>query len=103
TVDPAAGDDDIIGFMLGWQPGDSANATADYILVDWKKTTQTYQDWGTAQAGLALSRVTGTFTRGFGGAPIDLWSHTNNCTELLRSTNYGASGWAFGTDYHFRV
>src|SRR5690606_40224911 len=28
TVDPAAGDDDIIGFMLGWQPGDSANATA---------------------------------------------------------------------------
>ncbi|MCA8951765.1 MAG: hypothetical protein KDE27_19810, partial [Planctomycetes bacterium] len=48
TIAVGAGDDDLAGFILGWQPGDSANATADYILVDWKRTTQTYQDWGTA-------------------------------------------------------
>ncbi|MCB9886353.1 MAG: hypothetical protein H6838_12735 [Planctomycetes bacterium] len=103
TVDPSGGDDDLIGFVLGWQPGDSSNTTADYILVDWKKITQTYQDWGTSQAGLALSRVTGPFTRGYGGGPIDLWSHTLNCTELLRSPTYGAIGWNFATDYFFRV
>jgi hypothetical protein len=102
-IDPAGGDDDLPGFLLGWQPGDSANATADYLVVDWKKVTQTFQDWGTAQAGLAISRQTGTFTRGYGGGPIDLWSHTLNCTELARSVNHGTTGWDFATDYFFRV
>jgi len=103
SVDPAGGDDDVIGFVLGWNPGDSSNATADYVLVDWKKVTQAFQNWGTANRGLALSRVTGTFTRGYGGGPIDLWSHTGNCTELARSTTYGQVGWEFSTHYHFRV
>ena len=103
TADPAGGDDDLFGFVLGWNPGDSSNPTADYLLVDWKKVTQTYQNWGTAQAGLALSRVTGQFTRGYGNGPIDLWSHTGVCTELARGTNYGATGWVHGTDYTFQV
>lgn len=102
-VDPDGGDDDVIGFLLGWQPGDSANATANYVVVDWKKTTQSFQNWGTASAGLAISRQTGTFTRGYGNAPIDLWSHTLNCTELARSPTYGTTGWSFATDYFFRV
>lgn len=103
TVDPNVGDDDLIGFVLGWHPGDSSSTTADYIVVDWKRITQTYQDWGTAPAGLAISRMTGPFTRGYGSAPIDLWSHTGNCTELARSPNWGTTGWSFATDYHFRV
>jgi hypothetical protein len=102
-VDPAGGDDDVIGFLLGWQPGASTSATADFLLVDWKKTTQAFQDWGTAQAGLAISRQTGPMTRGYGNAPIDLWSHTLNCTELARSPTHGSSGWDFGVDYFFRV
>ncbi|MCA8953417.1 MAG: hypothetical protein KDE27_28145 [Planctomycetes bacterium] len=40
---------------------------------------------------------------GFGGGPIDLWSHTNNCTELARGATYGALGWDFGEEYFFRV
>jgi hypothetical protein len=88
---------------MGWNPGDSNNATADYLLVDWKRTTQTYQDWGTASAGLALSHVQGQVTRGYGGGPIDLWSHTGVCTELARSFTYGQTGWDFATEYHFRV
>ena len=103
TVHPDGGDDDLIGFVLGWNPGDSSNATADYVLVDWKKATQTYQNWGTSQVGLALSHVSGAFTRGYGNAPIDLWSHTGVCTELARGNVFGQVGWEFARDYHFRV
>lgn len=102
-IDAAGGDDDLPGFILGWQPGDATSTTADYVLVDWKRLTQNYQDWGTANIGLALSHVQGQLTRGFGNAPIDLWSHTLNCTELARSVNFGSTGWAFDTDYAFRV
>lgn len=102
-VDPSGGDDDIIGFIIGWNPGDSSSTTADYLLVDWKKTTQSFQDWGQAKAGLALSRVKGRFTRGYGSAPIDLWSHTGVCTELARGNVYGARGWEFAADYNFRI
>jgi len=103
TIDPAGGDDDVCGFMIGWAPGDASNPAPDYLLVDWKKTTQAYQNWGTAIEGLALSRVTAPFTRGSGGGPIDLWSHTGGCAELARGNNFGGVGWIHATDYHFRV
>jgi len=103
TINADGGDDDLCGFVLGWQPGDSTNTTADYILVDWKRATQTYQNWGTAPAGLAISRMTGPPTPGYGSAPVDLWSHTLNCTELQRSPTYGSTGWSFDTAYNFRV
>lgn len=104
SINAAAGDDDLPGFILGWQPGDGFNpATQDYVLVDWKRLTQTYQDWGTANEGLALSHVQGSWSPGYGGAPIDLWSHTGVCTELARGNTYGTTGWAFDTNYYFRV
>lgn len=102
-IDASGGDDDLPGFVLGWQPGDSVNATADFLVVDWKRLTQNYQDWGTSNMGLAISRQTGPITRGYGNGPIDLWSHTINCTELQRGATLGSTGWAFNTDYHFRV
>jgi len=37
----ATGDDDFIGFALGFEPGDETNSAADYLLIDWKKGTQT--------------------------------------------------------------
>jgi len=57
-------DDDFIGFALGFQPGDTTNSNADYLLVDWKQATQFF-NFGTpsctpgryAPAGLAVSRV----------------------------------------------
>jgi len=100
----AVGDDDLVGFALGFNPGDFSNSNADYLLVDWKKVTQTYSNWGTSKAGLALSRVTGVPTKGSsGGGPIDLWSHTGVCKELARGTNFGTKGWGFLEDYYFRV
>ena len=35
-----AGDDDFIGFVLGYDAGDLTSASADYILIDWKKRDQ---------------------------------------------------------------
>ena len=102
-IDAAGGDDDLCGFVIGWNPGDSTNPTPDYLLFDWKKTTQTFQDWGTALAGTAVSRVTGPFTRGYGGGPRDLWSHTGNCAQLARGNVFGATGWNHDTNYNFRI
>ena len=35
-----SGDDDFIGFVLGFQPGDFSNPNADYLLFDWKQGNQ---------------------------------------------------------------
>ena len=60
------GDDDFIGFVLGFDPGDSTSAAADYLLLDWKAGTQNFDfgvpstsPGGTAPAGLAVSQVSG--------------------------------------------
>lgn len=103
VIDPSGGDDDLFGFLLGINPGDTTNPNSDYLMIDWKKTTQTYQNWGTCPAGLAISRVQGVPTRGYGNGPIDFWSHTGVCSELQRATNLGSTGWLHGTKYSFRV
>ncbi len=108
-----AGDDDYVGFAIGFQPGDASNPNADYLLVDWKASTQPFTFGSpsctpgtTAQAGLAVSRVTGIPTAD------EFWGHTNfdaTCSglssglqELARATNLGSTGWSAGTNYTFR-
>jgi len=108
-------DDDLIGFALGFMPGDAdpGDATADYLLVDWKQGTQDF-DFGapsctvgsTSFVGLAVSRVTGVPTAD------EFWGHFDEdavCSplgdgvaELQRATNLGATGWADGTTYTFK-
>lgn len=107
------GDDDYIGFVLGFQPGDSTAAGADFLVVDWKQATQAFDFTGppganatpgsTAARGLAVSRVTGTPTAD------ELWGHvdfvgnpTGGVSELARATNLGSTGWADDTAYEFR-
>ena len=41
TVNPG-NDDDFIGFVVGFNGGDSTSASADYLLIDWKKQTQSF-------------------------------------------------------------
>ena len=103
------GDDDYIGFALGFRPGDSVDG-GDYLLVDWKQGTQPF-DFGspsttpgtTALAGLAVSRVTGVPTAD------EFWGHTDfasdaggGLTELARATNLGSTGYSDGAEYDFR-
>ncbi|HEU4430553.1 MAG TPA: PEP-CTERM sorting domain-containing protein [Myxococcota bacterium] len=102
-------DDDYIGFAIGYQPGDASNASADYLLVDWKQTQQTF-DFGdpsttpgsTAFEGLAVSRVSGIPTAD------EFWGHVNfdadasGLQELARGVTLGGTGWDELTTYEFR-
>ena len=107
------GDDDFIGFALGFQPGDTSNSSADYLLVDWKQYNQWY-DFGspshtpgsTAYEGLAVSHVFGIPTAdefwghlNFDHASSDL---NNGLQELQRGATLGSTGWADNTEYEFK-
>lgn len=103
-------DDDFIGFVLGFDPGDSTSTSADYLLVDWKRNSQNYDfgppsssGVGNAPAGLAVSRVFGT------PDADEFWQHANlagtaatsGLDEIARADTLGATGWNVATDYTF--
>jgi hypothetical protein len=105
------GDDDFVGFVLGFDPGDTSSASADYLLIDWKQGDQFFNFGGgtadlttgsTANAGLAVSRVTGIPTAD------ELWGHQDQAanaaggvTELARGATLGSTGWANFQEYEF--
>jgi len=89
-------DDDFIGFVLGFDPGETTNAMADYLLVDWKQTDQNIAG-GTSRDGLALSRVRGIPTAN------NLWLHNGAVTEIARATTFASTGWADNTTYRFVI
>ena len=108
------GDDDFVGFVLGYEPSNVTNPGAEYLLVDWKAGTQGFDfgapsctPGGTAPAGLAVSRVIGVPTAD------EFWSHvnfdepacsdlTNGLEELARGTSLGNVGWTAGQTYTFK-
>jgi hypothetical protein len=98
-------DDDFIGFVIGYNPGDLANPNADYLLIDWKQRDQN----PLGKAGLALSRVTGPLNVGdHGNNPA--WTHTPPVEELQRAFTLGnvapapiRSGWQRNVLYNFVI
>jgi hypothetical protein len=102
-------DDDPIGFVLGFRPGDAAiGSSADYLLLDWKGATQNFNfadadiftpfhsdtPAGDMPVGLALSRVTGSPTAD------EFWQHadlpeniTGGVTELARGSTLGSAAY----------
>lgn len=106
------GDNDYIGFALGFQPGDTINSNANYLLVDWKQGDQGF-DFGSPSctpgslglAGLAVSRVFGIPTAD------EFWGHVNfnspcsdlnnGLKELARGINLGSTGWQDWVAYTF--
>ncbi|HSL84209.1 MAG TPA: Calx-beta domain-containing protein, partial [Thermoanaerobaculia bacterium] len=101
-------DDDFIGFALGFEPGDSANPDADYLLVQWKQGNQTVNLGDCAGSvfgarGLTVSRVR--------GVPIDaeFWATTNHACNgpenglhlLARGNRFGTVGWRSFVKYKF--
>jgi len=112
SMTSGGGDDDYIGFALGFNPGDSANGAADYLLIDWKAGTQGFNfsapsntPGSTAYAGLAVSRVTGIPTAD------EFWGHVDftaaegggagGVEELARGNTLGATGWVAGATNEF--
>lgn len=107
-------DDDYFGLAVGFEPGDSSNEGANYILIDWKQATQ-YFDNGepsctpghTADRGLAVSRVFGVPTTD------EFWGHANDdypCSdsnngveELARGSTLYDTGWPDNALDTFRV
>ena len=107
-------DNDYVGFALGFNPEDSTNSDADYLLIDWKQSTQSFNfgnpsctPGGVAARGLAVSRVTGIPTAD------EMWTHMDfdspDCsplgdglTELQRATTLGDVGWTEEIEYDFR-
>lgn len=89
------GDDDFIGFVLGYDSGEltssASSATADFFLVDWKQGDQ-----GSATDGLAISRVFGAST-----TFNNFWQHDGAVNEIARGTNLGSTGWLDNTEYSF--
>ena len=84
-------DDDYIGFVLGFDPGELSSNTADFILIDWKQFDQ-----DVAKVGLSISHVTGPIV-----SNLDAWGHTGAVTELQRGATLGNVGWTESTDYTF--
>lgn len=107
TLTPGS-DDDVVGFVLGYQPGDAVTgSTSKYLLIDWKGANQFFNfvdpqgapsfhnatPGGTMPVGIALSEVRGLPTAD------ELWQHTNHpspdpvggVTQLARGATLGSS------------
>jgi MYXO-CTERM domain-containing protein len=104
-----SGDDDYVGFAIGYQPGDTTNGSADYLLVDWKQADQFF-DFGapsstpgsTAFKGLAVSRVSGIPTADEFWGHVNFGPDANGLQELARGATLGSTGWTDFTTYEFR-
>lgn len=109
-IRPSAIDDDYIGFVIGYQPGDVGNTAASYLLIDWKQVDQTYNfpapsssGGGLGRAGLAVSQVSGI------PDADEFWQHANlagtpagsGLQELARASTLGSTGWVAGQEYEF--
>ena len=97
-------DDDYMGFVLGFDPGETQDPNAEYLLIDWKKVTQSGQIGGetfTADAGLAVSRVVGvpSIAELFGHQDLPATAGAG-VFELARAA-LGGVGWDVGSRYVF--
>ncbi|QIE42495.1 PEP-CTERM sorting domain-containing protein [Meridianimarinicoccus aquatilis] len=88
------GDDDYIGFVLGFDANEFGSTNADFWLIDWKQGAQS----GSPGAGLRLSHVTGNV----GAASTnDFWAHNGTVSIVQTAANLGGTGWADNTEYSF--
>ncbi len=97
--DRTGGDDDFIGFVLGFNTGEFGSAAADFWLIDWKQTTQTFGG-RTAEIGLSLSHVTGDVST---AGELDFWDHEGVVNEVQRATNLGNVGYNNDQEYTFKL
>jgi hypothetical protein len=94
----ADGDDDYIGFVVGYNPGELLSNASNFILIDWKQLAQGFFGC-TAQPGLAVSRVASGL-RDDAGA----WCHQGNgVTELARGATLASTGWNDNQTYTFDI
>lgn len=95
----ASGDNDFVGFALGYNNNEVNSASADFWLIDWKQANQATN--GTV--GLALSHVTEQYQGGV--TTSNYWGHdaSRGVTEVARGSTLGNVGWASGVTYTFEL
>lgn len=93
------GDDDLIGFVFGFNAPTAAGNDMDYVLVDWKQGNQN-SDGYTSFEGFSVNRVQGTITNYIPG----FWGRTTSAGFTSLATNYGTTlGWQDNTEYTFSI
>lgn len=95
TVEQTYGDDDFIGFVLGFNDDELKSDFSDFWLIDWKQ-----RDQGNAKAGLSLSHVDGATVF---ANELNFWEHTGVVNEVQRATTLGSTGWQNQTLYDFEL
>lgn len=97
-----SGDDDFIGFVLGYDAGEIFSSTADFYLVDWKQEQPgSTPAW---DAGMSISHVTNGSNGNVTFPPAPYWNHTPGEVDLItRATTLGNTGWVDFTEYTFNI
>ena len=102
------------GFAVGFEPGDSTNPNADYVLIEWRSVNETV-DFGAPSctpqamgtAGLSMSRVQGIPTGDEFIGHVDFDDPCspagNGVTELARATTLGSNGYGVVESYRFTI
>jgi len=92
-------DDDLIGFVFGFNGPVSTGNDMDFLLFDWKQANQPSGGF-TAFEGFALSRVNGSITNYIPG----FWGRTDSAGFDNLATNYGTDlGWQDNVEYDFTM
>lgn len=101
TISVTGNDDDMIGFVVGYDSGENASAEANYLLMSWKGGAQSGWDEGMTLWHITDSMIqTDTSARG-----DSFWEpNTNDAMTLMdRATNYSNTGWVRGESYKFDI
>jgi hypothetical protein len=94
-----SGDDDYMGFVMGYQSPNGTGNDMNYVLLDWKQNTQNFGGV-TAQEGFSLNRVNGTITDYLPG----FWGHADSASFDVLATNFSTTnGWQDNTTYDFAI
>jgi hypothetical protein len=98
-ITSGAGDDDLIGFVMGYNAPAGIGNDMDYVLLDWKQNNQASGGF-TSFEGFSLNRVNGTITDYIPG----FWGRTDSAGFDNLATNYSTTnGWAAGVEYSFEI
>lgn len=86
-------DDDAIGFALGYEPGDTDNPAADFLVWAWKQA-QDQPGW-----------TRGSHLQRFAGIPgwAQAMSSDGAVSELQRGAAKGSSGWVRNQEYQIEI
>jgi hypothetical protein len=92
-------DDDLIGFVFGFNGPVSTGNDMDFLLFDWKQANQSSGGFN-SQEGFAVSDVDGTITNYIPG----FWGRVDSAGFDNLANNYGADlGWLDNTTYNFEL